>query len=258
MLSFHASNREASPRPVGLARAVALLLGASVFLTGCSATVVKAGGPPSSAAPSASCPSPAPTVTVTATAGVEPAAAAGTESAVATACPTATETVTVALYRSGEVCRTVGEKYLAADPALLCFKDKAGKALWMTASQVRQTQAEIATAKAAAKAAADAARKKAEEAARQKAAAAELEKAAAEAAAQQAAAEATKAQAPVEQTPRRFVPEAPQNNPAPADPGSTYYANCAAVRAAGAAPIRAGQPGYSRKLDRDGDGVACE
>jgi hypothetical protein len=39
---------------------------------------------------------------------------------------------------------------------------------------------------------------------------------------------------------------------------STYYANCAAARAAGAAPVRAGQPGYSRKLDRDGDGVGCE
>ena len=36
------------------------------------------------------------------------------------------------------------------------------------------------------------------------------------------------------------------------------YANCAAVRAAGAAPIHVGQPGYSRKLDRDGDGVGCE
>jgi hypothetical protein len=36
------------------------------------------------------------------------------------------------------------------------------------------------------------------------------------------------------------------------------YANCAAVRAAGAAPIHAGEPGYSRHLDRDGDGVACE
>ncbi|MFD1321873.1 excalibur calcium-binding domain-containing protein [Micromonospora sonneratiae] len=40
--------------------------------------------------------------------------------------------------------------------------------------------------------------------------------------------------------------------------GSVYYANCAAVRAAGKAPLYRGQPGYSRKLDRDGDGVACE
>ncbi|MFE6967136.1 DUF1524 domain-containing protein [Agromyces sp. NPDC057679] len=40
--------------------------------------------------------------------------------------------------------------------------------------------------------------------------------------------------------------------------GAVFYANCDAVRAAGAAPIRTGDPGYTRKLDRDGDGVACE
>lgn len=39
---------------------------------------------------------------------------------------------------------------------------------------------------------------------------------------------------------------------------SVYYANCTEVKAAGAAPIHRGQPGYSSKLDRDGDGVACE
>ncbi|MGW4505085.1 excalibur calcium-binding domain-containing protein [Streptomyces sp. NPDC004436] len=36
------------------------------------------------------------------------------------------------------------------------------------------------------------------------------------------------------------------------------YRNCAAVRAAGADPIRRGDPGYGRHLDRDGDGVGCE
>ena len=40
--------------------------------------------------------------------------------------------------------------------------------------------------------------------------------------------------------------------------GGAYFANCSAARAAGAAPVRAGSPGYSRKLDRDGDGVGCE
>ncbi|ASW57887.1 hypothetical protein CIK06_21235 [Plantactinospora sp. KBS50] len=39
---------------------------------------------------------------------------------------------------------------------------------------------------------------------------------------------------------------------------SVYYANCAAVRAAGKAPLHRGQPGYRAGLDRDGDGVACE
>ena len=37
-----------------------------------------------------------------------------------------------------------------------------------------------------------------------------------------------------------------------------YYANCSAARAAGAAPVYADEPGYSRRLDRDGDGVGCE
>ncbi|PTM85896.1 excalibur calcium-binding domain-containing protein [Dietzia psychralcaliphila] len=45
--------------------------------------------------------------------------------------------------------------------------------------------------------------------------------------------------------------------PAPAQQ-STSYANCSAARAAGAAPIMRGEPGYAPKLDRDNDGVACE
>jgi hypothetical protein len=40
--------------------------------------------------------------------------------------------------------------------------------------------------------------------------------------------------------------------------GGASYANCSEARAAGAAPVRAGDPGYNRKLDRDGDGVGCE
>lgn len=36
------------------------------------------------------------------------------------------------------------------------------------------------------------------------------------------------------------------------------FPNCTAARAAGAAPIRVGQRGYGRHLDRDGDGVGCE
>jgi hypothetical protein len=37
-----------------------------------------------------------------------------------------------------------------------------------------------------------------------------------------------------------------------------YYENCDAARAAGAAPLHRGDPGYRPELDRDGDGVACE
>jgi hypothetical protein len=36
------------------------------------------------------------------------------------------------------------------------------------------------------------------------------------------------------------------------------FQNCAQVRAAGEAPLRRGDPGYSRKLDKNGDGIACD
>ena len=36
------------------------------------------------------------------------------------------------------------------------------------------------------------------------------------------------------------------------------FPDCAAVRAAGAAPIREGEPGWNPDLDGDGDGVGCE
>jgi Excalibur calcium-binding domain len=39
---------------------------------------------------------------------------------------------------------------------------------------------------------------------------------------------------------------------------NVYYRNCSAARAAGAAPVRAGDPGYAPHLDRDRDGVGCE
>jgi hypothetical protein len=44
----------------------------------------------------------------------------------------------------------------------------------------------------------------------------------------------------------------------PEVPSSAYYRNCAAARAAGAAPLHIGEPGYRSGLDGDSDGVACE
>lgn len=69
--------------------------------------------------------------------------------------------------------------------------------------------------------------------------------------------------APSETVPQRpFVPLPPSGD---GDSQSTsppvfdvYYANCAEARAAGAAPLYVGEPGYRPRLDRDGDGVACE
>lgn len=38
----------------------------------------------------------------------------------------------------------------------------------------------------------------------------------------------------------------------------THFSSCKAAKAAGAAPLHRGEPGYSSKLDKDGDGTACE
>jgi hypothetical protein len=39
---------------------------------------------------------------------------------------------------------------------------------------------------------------------------------------------------------------------------SLYYGGCSEARAAGAAPLYRGTPGYREGLDGDADGVACE
>lgn len=39
---------------------------------------------------------------------------------------------------------------------------------------------------------------------------------------------------------------------------AAYFENCSDVKAAGAAPIAFGDPGWDSKFDRDGDGVGCE
>ena len=42
------------------------------------------------------------------------------------------------------------------------------------------------------------------------------------------------------------------------EPQKEFYANCKEAKAAGAAPLYRGDPGYREDLDRDGDGTACE
>ncbi|MGY1754955.1 GmrSD restriction endonuclease domain-containing protein [Blastococcus sp. SYSU D01042] len=65
---------------------------------------------------------------------------------------------------------------------------------------------------------------------------------------------------PAEPLPGGVAAELPQAAPAPAPAPapSASYANCTQVKAAGAAPIRVGDPGWQPKFDRDGDGVGCE
>lgn len=40
--------------------------------------------------------------------------------------------------------------------------------------------------------------------------------------------------------------------------GESVFRNCSQVRAAGAAPVRRGDPGHGSHLDRDNDGIGCE
>lgn len=61
--------------------------------------------------------------------------------------------------------------------------------------------------------------------------------------------------------PAEPLPGDPAAEPPAAEPpaaAGAVYADCGAVRAAGAAPIRRGEPGWSDSLDGDGDGVGCE
>lgn len=62
-------------------------------------------------------------------------------------------------------------------------------------------------------------------------------------------------EAPVQQAPAQAPAQPVQQAPAQS---SVYYESCADARAAGAAPLHRGEPGYRPGLDRDGDGVACE
>ncbi len=55
-------------------------------------------------------------------------------------------------------------------------------------------------------------------------------------------------------TPLTIAPTTPATQPATSE--DVYYPNCAAARAAGAAPLHRGDPGY--RSDMDGDGIACE
>ena len=117
---------------------------------------------------------------------------------------------------------------------------KAAASARASASAAAQASASAA-AQASASASAAAA---AEEQARQEAA-----RAAEEQAQQQAQQEAQTEQSQTEQS---------QTQEQSDESSETYYANCAEARAAGAAPIYRGEPGYRSGLDRDNDGIACE
>ncbi|OJW72763.1 MAG: hypothetical protein BGO57_16140 [Sphingomonadales bacterium 63-6] len=53
-------------------------------------------------------------------------------------------------------------------------------------------------------------------------------------------------------SPQPAVRNSPSSRPA------VFYRNCNEARAAGAAPLHRGQPGYRPEMDGDNDGIACE
>ncbi|WP_418909281.1 excalibur calcium-binding domain-containing protein [Glutamicibacter endophyticus] len=147
------------------------------------------------------------------------------------------------------------------DKSLYCDKNDAGNLVWL--SETDHDAVILAAEKKAAeekKAKEEAAAKKlaAEKAAEEKAAAEKKvaeKKAAEKAAAKLRAVEQAAAAKAAEEAAAKEAAARAQEEKASAN---VYYKNCTAVRAAGAAPIYKGEPGYSRKLDRDGDGVGCE
>jgi type IV secretory pathway VirB10-like protein len=158
--------------------------------------------------------------------------------------------------------RTAATEVLSACPTQPLPEDTA--AIKVAADKQAADAASAVAAQAAAdqQAAASAAQAAADQQAADQAAA---EQAAAQAAAEQAAAEQAAAeQAAAEQAAAAAAQAAAESAaaavppPPAAAPTATSYKNCDAVRAAGAAPIHRGDPGYSSKLDRDGDGIGCE
>lgn len=185
------------------------------------------------------------------------ASLASTSKQSATATPTATNP-------ANSACLTAAETRKYNDQALICTMGSDQRLVWMTEADSKRVVAEKAAADKAAADKAAAEKAAAEKAAAEKAAAekAAADKAAADQAAAQLAAEQAAAQkaAADQAAAQQAAKPAPAPAPAPAAPApaAAYFGSCADARAAGAAPLYAGQAGYRAALDRDSDGVACE
>lgn len=97
----------------------------------------------------------------------------------------------------------------------------------------------------------------AEASAKASASAAAAAEAAEKAAQEKAAQEAQQAEEAAQEQAQEPAQE-PEEPAQPAQKPQAYYRNCAEAKAAGAAPLYQGDPGYRFALDRDHDGVACE
>lgn len=175
--------------------------------------------------------------------------------AVASPTPSASATLT-ATSPANSPCTTSGESRKYNDQLFICTMGSSERLVWMNETESKKVVAQKAAAdKAAAdKAAAD--KVAADKLAADKAAADKV--AADKLAAEQAAAAAAAKAAPAPFVAPAPAAPAPYVAPAPAAPAAVYYKNCTAARAAGAAPVYQGSPGYGTHLDRDGDGIGCD
>ncbi|WP_245934469.1 excalibur calcium-binding domain-containing protein [Arthrobacter psychrolactophilus] len=185
-----------------------------------------------------------------------------TSSASASPSPTPSPTPKYVLL---EECFSGGQAVTELSVSYVCTLDDKGVLVWMTekdskvlvaqrADDKKRADEKIVAEKAAAdkavsdKVAAD--QLVAEQAAQQQAAAAQAAQVEADrVAAEQAAQQQAPAIQPLVQVPAEVPVEAP---------AAAYYPNCDAAKAAGAAPMYVGHPGYRPGLDRDKDGIACD
>lgn len=183
------------------------------------------------------------------------ASLASTAKQSATATPTATPT-----NPANSACLTAAETRRYNDQTLTCTMGSDQRLVWMTEADSKRVAAEKAAADKAAAEKAAVEKAAAEKAAAEKAAAekAAADQAAAQLAAEQAAAQKAAAEQAAAQQAAKPAPAPVAPAPAAPAPAAVYFGSCAEAKAAGAAPLFAGQAGYRPALDRDKDGVACE
>ena len=164
-----------------------------------------------------------------------------------------------------EECFDDGESVQEGSKTLVCTLDDEDVLVWMgeaesTTLLAQRAEEKLVEAKRVAEEKVAVEKAQAQKAAEEKAA---EEQAAAEAAAVAKAAADESARVAAEQAAQQAAQEAAQQQAPPIQPpvqapAAVFYQNCAAARAAGAAPLYRGDPGYRDKMDGDGDGVACE
>lgn len=150
-------------------------------------------------------------------------------------------------------CVSEGTSFVESGGTLSCTKNDKGLLVWMTEADAKTLLAERAEVTRVAQEKAVEEKVAAEKVVAEKAAA---EKVAAEQAAAVQAAADEAARVAAEQAAQQQAPPIQPLLEAPA--GDVYYANCSEAKAAGAAPLYIGQPGYRPKMDGDSDGIACE